>query len=321
MSGCRIRIRRFSPAHCHNDLGLATANSLAALRAGARQVECTINGLGERAGNTALEEVVMAIKTRGDFVDLRVNLDCSQIVPTSRLVSQITGFPVQPNKAIVGANAFAHESGIHQDGIIKHRQTYEIMRAQDVGWSTNRLVLGKHSGRNAFGKRLSELGYEFSAERLNQLFLDFKKLADRKHFIYDEDLHSLMGVQNGEEGFALHSAEVTTRTGERACAKVILSKNGEEFAEESFGNGPVNAVFDAIRKITHTNGELVLYSVNAITEGTDALGEVMVRLRENERIVNGAGSDLDVITASAKAYVRAVNLLKSAKASDAKTPL
>ena len=300
-------------AHCHNDLGLATANSLAALEAGARQVECTINGLGERAGNTALEEVVMAIKTRSDAMQLRVNIDCAQIVPASRLIAQITGFPVQPNKAIVGANAFAHESGIHQDGIIKYRQTYEIMRAEDVGWSTNRLVLGKHSGRNAFNQRLEALGYELTKQELTELFVAFKKLADRKHVIYDADLHALMGAGQTVEGFVLTSLEVSIRPKQKVHARVALRKNDQEFTSESMGNGPVDAVFDAIQQITETRASLALYSVNAITEGTDALGEVMVRLKENGRIVNGAGSDLDIIKASAKAYVHAINLLASAE--------
>ena len=300
-------------AHCHNDLGLATANSLAALQAGARQVECTVNGLGERAGNTALEEVVMAIRTRSDAMQLRVNIDCAQIVPTSRLVAQITGFPVQPNKAIVGANAFAHEAGIHQDGIIKYRQTYEIMRAEDVGWSTNRLVLGKHSGRNAFNQRLQALGYELTEQELNELFVAFKNLADHKHVIYDADLHSLMGTDTTVAGFVLEKLEVTIRHNQKTQAHVALSKNGQEFASEATGNGPVDAVFAAIKQITATRATLALYSVNAITEGTDALGEVMVRLKENGRIVNGAGSDLDIIKASARAYIHAINLLARAE--------
>lgn len=300
--------------HCHNDLGLAVANSLAGVEAGARQVECTINGLGERAGNAALEEIVMAVKTRGDILDLRSKIDTKQIVPTSKLVSQITGFPVQPNKAIVGANAFSHESGIHQDGIIKHRQTYEIMKAEDVGWSTNKLVLGKHSGRAAFNKRMQELGYNLSGDQLDELFVKFKKLADHKHTVYDADLHALSGSISVESksryAYALEYATIQTATNKQANAEVVLVKEGEQMKLTSSGNGPVDAIFAAINKITGCDASLVIYSVNAITEGTDAIGEVMVRLQKDGRIVNGVGSDLDVITASAKAYINAINLLQ-----------
>ncbi len=299
-------------AHCHNDLGLAVANSLAALGAGARQVECTINGLGERAGNAALEEIVMAVKTRKDFSGLDTDIDISQIVPISKLVSQITGFPVQPNKAIVGANAFAHEAGIHQDGVIKHRQTYEIMKAEDVGWHANKLVLGKHSGRNAFSKRMKELGYKLDGEELDNMFNSFKELADHKHTVYDEDLHSLSSstTRRNEHNYALKYVAINTQSNKKASAEVALSKEGKELKYESDGNGPVDAIFEAIRKITDCDASLVLYSVNAITEGTDALGEVMVRLQKNGRVVNGSGSDLDIITASAKAYINAINILQ-----------
>lgn len=299
-------------AHCHNDLGLAVANSLAALSSGARQIECTINGLGERAGNAALEEVVMAVKTRKDFCKLESDIDTKQIVPASKLVSQITGFPVQPNKAIVGANSFAHESGIHQDGIIKHRQTYEIMQAEDVGWHANKLVLGKHSGRNAFGKRMKELGYRLNDQEINSLFNRFKKLADHKHTVYDEDLHSLSGTENKhkENSYSLEYVTVKTETNKQALAKVVIVRDGKKLECQSKGNGPVDAIFEAIRKITGSKASLVLYSVNAITEGTDALGEVMVRLQKNGRVVNGSGADLDVVTASAKAYINAINTLQ-----------
>ena len=299
-------------AHCHNDLGLAVANSLAAIEAGARQVECTINGLGERAGNAALEEIVMAVKTRGDIIDLNSKIKTEQIVPTSKLVSQITGFPVQPNKAIVGANAFSHESGIHQDGVIKYRETYEIMQAEDVGWTTNKLVLGKHSGRAAFNKRMEELGYNLNPEELDELFVKFKKLADHKHTVYDEDLHALSSSINVESKnrYSLEYATISTETDKKANAEVVLTKEGKQMKLKGEGNGPVDAIFAAIKEITSCDASLVLYSVNAITEGTDAIGEVMVRLQQNGRIVNGSGSDLDVVTASAKAYINAINLLQ-----------
>ncbi|MBI5781310.1 MAG: 2-isopropylmalate synthase [Rhodocyclales bacterium] len=299
--------------HCHNDLGLAVANSLAAVLAGARQVECTINGLGERAGNAALEEIVMAVRTRQDAFPCDTRIDTTQIVPTSKLVSTITGFPVQPNKAIVGANAFAHESGIHQDGVLKHRETYEIMRAEDVGWSANKIVLGKHSGRRAFRARLEELGIEVSSEeQLNQAFARFKELADKKHEIFDEDLFALMAEEPapGEgERIRLVSAVIHSETGEAPHAKLTLAIDGKEYVTESDGSGPVDAAFKAIEALVHSGAELVLYSVNAITQGTDAQGEVTVRLSKGGRIVNGLGADTDIIVASIKAYLNALNKL------------
>ncbi|RMG52541.1 MAG: 2-isopropylmalate synthase [Gammaproteobacteria bacterium] len=299
--------------HCHNDLGLAVANSLAAVLNGARQVECTINGLGERAGNAALEEVVMAVRTRQDVFPCDTELDTTQIVPCSRLVSSITGFPVQPNKAIVGANAFAHESGIHQDGVLKQRETYEIMRAEDVGWTENRIVLGKHSGRNAFRTRLRELGIEFeSEEELNEAFARFKELADKKHEIFDEDLQALVTEANltlEYECYKLVSLHVCSETGERPQARVTLNINGEERTGESDGSGPVDAAFRAIESLASSGGELLLYSVNNITSGTDAQGEVTVRLKKNGFIVNGLGADTDIVIASAKAYINALNKL------------
>ncbi len=299
--------------HCHNDLGLAVANSLAAVLNGARQVECTINGLGERAGNAALEEVVMAVRTRQDVFPCDTDLDTTQIVPCSRLVSSITGFPVQPNKAIVGANAFAHESGIHQDGVLKQRETYEIMRAEDVGWSENRIVLGKHSGRNAFRTRLRELGIEFeSEEELNEAFARFKELADKKHEIFDEDLQALVTEANltlEYECYKLVSLHVCSETGERPRARVTLNIDGEERSGESDGSGPVDAAFRAIETLVDSGTELVLYSVNNITSGTDAQGEVTVRLKKNGYIVNGLGADTDIVIASAKAYINALNKL------------
>jgi 2-isopropylmalate synthase len=297
--------------HCHNDLGLATANSLAAVRNGARQVECTINGLGERAGNASLEEVVMAVRIRQDHFDCDTRLDTTQIVSCSRLVSGITGFTVQPNKAIVGANAFAHEAGIHQDGVLKSPETYEIMRAQDVGWSKNRMVMGKHSGRNAFRARLRDLGVSFeSEEELNAAFSRFKELADKKHEIFDEDLQALVTDTNldaANERVKLVSLRVCSETGETPKAHLTLAVDGEEKPGISVGGGPVDATFRAIETIVDTGSILKLYSVNAITSGTDAQGEVTVRLEKGGRIVNGQGADTDIVIASAKAYINACN--------------
>jgi len=297
--------------HCHNDLGLAVANSLSAVMNGARQVECTINGLGERAGNASLEEIVMAVRTRQDVFGCDTGLDTAQIVPASRLVSGITGFPVQPNKAIVGANAFAHESGIHQDGVLKNRETYEIMRAEDVGWSTNRMVLGKHSGRNAFRTRLNELGISFEAEEeLNDAFKRFKDLADKKHEIYDDDLQALVtdaSVEAENEHVKLVALKVCSETGETPDASVTLRFDGEEKQAHSEGGGPVDATFKAIESIVKSDSDLQLYSVNNVTNGTDSQGEVTVRLEKSGRIINGQGADTDIVIASAKAYINAVN--------------
>jgi 2-isopropylmalate synthase len=301
--------------HCHNDLGMAVANSLAAVMNGARQVECTINGLGERAGNASLEEVVMAVKTRRDIFPCDSRIDTTQIVPTSKLVSSITGYPVQPNKAIVGANAFAHESGIHQDGVLKHRETYEIMRAEDVGWNANKLTLGKLSGRNAFRNRLKELGIELEGEdALNAAFARFKELADKKSEIFDEDLHALVSdefVSETPEHFKLVYLHVCSETGETPHATVTVLENGAERRAEADGGGPVDASFKAIEQIASSGAELLLYSVNNITTGTDAQGEVTVRLSRGGRIVNGQGADTDIVIASAKAYLNALNKLHS----------
>ena len=300
--------------HCHNDLGLAVANSLAAVTAGARQIECTINGLGERAGNAALEEIVMAIKTRQDVLGVHTNIVTEQIVSTSRLVSGITGFPVQPNKAIVGANAFAHESGIHQDGVLKHRETYEIMSAQSVGWHTNRLSLGKLSGRNAFRTRLHELGIQLPGEsELNAAFARFKELADKKQEIFDEDLQALVSdtLSDVVERVKLVYLDVASRTGETPRAHVVLSVDGQERSANAEGSGPVDAAFRGIEEIIHSHAALQLYSVNAITQGTDSQGEVTVRLEKAGRIVNGNGADTDIVVASAKAYINALNLMQS----------
>lgn len=301
--------------HCHNDLGMAVANSLAAVQNGARQVECTINGLGERAGNASLEEIVMAIRTRQDIFTCDTRLDTTQIMNCSRLVSGITGFAVQPNKAIVGANAFAHESGIHQDGVLKNRETYEIMRAQDVGWSDNRIVLGKHSGRNAFRSCLKDLDIEFdSEEELNDAFSRFKELADKKHEIYDEDLRALVSESEAQletELYKLVSLKVCSETGETPEATIVMSVDGKEESATSTGSGPVDATFKAIEKIANSGTELKLYSVNNITTGTDSQGEVTVRLEQDGRIINGQGADTDIVIASAKSYIHALNLLEN----------
>ncbi len=303
--------------HCHNDLGVAVANSLAAVQKGARQVECTINGLGERAGNASLEEIVMAVRTRQDLFDCDTNIDTTQIVPASRLVSTVTGFPVQPNKAIVGANAFAHESGIHQDGVIKKRETYEIMRAEDVGWATNRMVLGKHSGRHAFQQRMKQLGFAFEAEEdLQSAFGKFKDLADRKHEIFDDDLIGLQvdaRVQQTDDRFELSSLSVISKTGFKSTAELSLSIDGKQIKSLAVGNGPVDASFRAIELVIKRTPSLELYSVNSITGGSDAQGEVSVRLRENGRVVNGHGADTDIVIASVKAYISAVNRLDSSE--------
>jgi 2-isopropylmalate synthase len=304
--------------HCHNDLGLAVANSLSAVLNGARQVECTINGLGERAGNAALEEIVMAVRTRRDLFSCDTRIDTTQIVPASRLVSNITGFPVQPNKAIVGANAFAHESGIHQDGVIKMRETYEIMRAEDVGWAANRMVLGKHSGRNAFRTRLSELDIEFKTEaELNDAFERFKDLADKKHEIFDEDLQALVteaGLEQADEKLKLVYLKVASETGTRPQASVTLNMNGVKKEARAEGGGPVDAAFKAIEAIVNSRSQLQLYSVSNITSGTDSQGEVTVRLEKAGRIVNGHGADTDIVIASAKAYLNALSKLVASTA-------
>ena len=298
-------------AHCHNDLGLAVGNSLAAIKSGVRQVECTINGLGERAGNASLEEIVMAVRTRQDAFECGTRIDTAEILNCSRLVSTITGFPVQPNKAIVGANAFAHESGIHQDGVLKHRETYEIMRAEDVGWNSNRIVLGKLSGRNAFRTRLKEIGIEFPRqEDLNSAFKRFKELADRKSEIYDEDLQALVKdaeTMTANERIKLVAMRTESETGEIPFAAVTLAIDGDERSSEESGDGQVDAAYRAVESIVGSGATVQLYSVNAITTGTDSQGEVIVRIERGGRIVNGHGADTDIIVASVKAYVNALN--------------
>ena len=282
---------------------------------GARQVECTINGLGERAGNCSLEEVVMAVKTRKDYFDLEVGIDTQHIVAASRMVSQTTGFVVQPNKAVVGANAFAHASGIHQDGVLKARDTYEIMRAEDVGWSANKIVLGKLSGRNAFKQRLQDLGVSLESEAdTNAAFARFKELADRKSEIFDEDILALVSEDNvhgDSEQYAFVSLAQHSETGERPHASVVFTVSGKEVRGESDGNGPVDASLKAIEAHVKSGAEMVLYSVNAISGSTESQGEVTVRLQNSGRVVNGVGADPDIVVASAKAYIAALNKLHS----------
>lgn len=302
--------------HCHNDLGMAVANSLAGVKiGGARQIECTINGLGERAGNCSLEEVVMAVRTRKDYFDMELGVDASQILAASRMVSQTTGFVVQPNKAIVGANAFAHASGIHQDGMMKARDTYEIMRAEDVGWSANKIVMGKLSGRNAFKQRLQELGVQMDSEAdINTAFAKFKELADRKSEIFDEDILALVSeesVVQSHDHFGFVSLAQHSETGELPEATVVMTIGGREVSGTANGNGPVDASLKAIEVHVKSGAEMVLYSVNAISGSTESQGEVTVRLQSTGRIVNGVGADPDIVVASAKAYLSALNKLQN----------
>lgn len=298
--------------HCHNDLGLAVANSLAAVRNGARQVECTINGIGERAGNASLEEVVMAIATRHDMFNLKTNIDTKQIYKTSRLVSRLTGIPVQPNKAIVGENAFAHEAGIHQDGILKKRITYEIMRPEDVGLKESKLVLGKHSGRHAFKERLKHLGHKLSDSEIDKAFGRFKVIADKKKTIYDEDLETIIEdeISTIPETFQLEYFNVTCGNQTVPTATIRLRKQKQMFEDAACGDGPVDAVYKTIDRITGITGRLIDYNIKAVTGGKDAIGEVNIKVRFSEgRIVSGRGSSTDIIEASARAYLNAINKL------------
>jgi len=297
--------------HCHNDLGLAVANSLAALREGARQVECTINGIGERAGNASLEEIVMNLKVRKDFYGLTTGIKTEEIYRTSRLVSEITGIRVQRNKAIVGANAFAHESGIHQDGVLKERTTYEIMRPEEVGWTGESMVLGKHSGRHAFKTRLAQLGYDqLSEQEINRLFERFKELCDKKKEIFDEDLYAIVEdeVFGSPEVYSLDYLGFTSGTSTVPTATVRLKKGDEYKMDASCGDGPVDAAFRAVQRITGVEAELVDYSLEAVTGGTDAVGQVSVAIRANGTRVRARGASTDIVTAS-KAYVNAINKL------------
>ncbi|MGE5809615.1 MAG: 2-isopropylmalate synthase [Nitrospirota bacterium] len=298
--------------HCHNDLGLAVANSLAAVLNGAGQIECTINGIGERAGNCSMEEIVMALKTRKDFYAADTRIHTEEITRSSRLVTKITGIPVQPNKAIVGANAFAHESGIHQDGLLKERTTYEIMRPESVGLVKTNLVLGKHSGRHTFRDRLRDMGYELSDDDLNKAFERFKRLADQKKEVFDEDLEAIVSdeMQQIQEVYVLRDLSAQSGTGMTPTATVELQVEGKTVKRTGSGDGPVDAVYRTIAAITGTKSRLDAYLVKGITGGTDALGEVTVKVEEEGKKVAGHGADTDIIVASAKAYVNALNKLE-----------
>jgi 2-isopropylmalate synthase len=299
--------------HCHNDLGLAVANSLAGVEGGARQIECTINGIGERAGNAALEEIVMAIKTRSDVLPYSVSVDASMLTRASKLVSAATSFPVQYNKAIVGRNAFAHESGIHQDGMLKHTQTYEIMTPASVGVRQTSLVMGKHSGRHAFVHKLEELGYQLGANQLEDAFTRFKALADKKKQIYDEDIEALVDeeIATAYDRIKVLSLTVIAGTMGPQSATLTLDIAGEHVTTQSTGNGPVDAIFKAIRALVPHEATLELYQVHAVTGGTDAQAEVSVRLAEGGRSFTAKGADPDTLVASAKAYLGALNKIMS----------
>ncbi len=298
--------------HCHNDLGLAVANSLESLRRGARQVECTINGIGERAGNASLEEVVMAVKTRSDFFNLTTNIKTTQIYKTSRLVSELTGFPVQPNKAIIGANAFRHESGIHQDGVIKMPITYEIMDPRTVGIPASSLVLGKLSGRHAFKERLAELGYSLSEEDFSRAFSAFKELADKKKEITDRDIESLVAQEQRSVSETYHLDRIQVSCGDRGiptAAVKLTTADGQVLADAALGTGPVDAVCKAINRLVGVPNVLTEFSVKSVTEGIDAIGEVLIRIESEGITYTGRGADTDIIVASAKAYMNALNRL------------
>lgn len=298
--------------HCHNDLGMAVANSLMAVEKGARQVECTVNGIGERAGNASLEEIVMALKTRRDYFTYRVDVISEQIYPTSRLLSTITGIPVPPNKAIVGANAFAHEAGIHQDGVLKEKTTYEIMRPESVGISQSTLVLGKHSGRHAFREKIKSLGYDLSEAHLNLAFQRFKEVADKKKQVFDEDIEAIIAdeILRIPDFYKLVNLNVVSGSVTVPTATVQLDIGGKILQEAGFGDGPVDAVYKTISKITKTKSRLIKFMVNAITSGTDAQGEVTVILEEGGTRVTGQGAHTDIIMAAAKAYVNGLNKLE-----------
>jgi len=313
--------------HCHNDLGMATANSLAAVEAGARQIECTINGLGERAGNTALEEVVMALKVRNDIMPYQTRIDTTKIMNISRRVATVSGFPVQYNKAIVGKNAFAHESGIHQDGMLKNAETFEIMRPADVGLTETNIVMGKHSGRAALRVKLKDLGYEMADNQLNDVFVRFKALADRKKEVYDDDLVALLRDASSDamhDRIQVRYLKVICGTESPQSAELVLSIDGVEKSVTATGDGPVDAAFKAVKSLFPHEARLQLYQVHAVTEGTDAQATVSVRMEENGKIVTGQSADTDTVVASTKAYVNALNRLlvrreKSAPDADIKT--
>jgi 2-isopropylmalate synthase len=299
--------------HCHDDLGMAVANSLAGIMGGARQVECTINGIGERAGNAALEEIVMAIQTRNDALPYYTNVESTMLMRASKLVSAVTSFPVQYNKAIVGRNAFAHESGIHQDGMLKHNQTYEIMTPESVGVKSTSLVMGKHSGRHAFREKLKELGYELGQNALEDAFTRFKGLADRKKVVYDEDIEALIDdeIMASHDRIKVVALTVIAGTSGPQRATLTLDLDGRHETREATGNGPVDAIFNAIHDVVPHEAKLSLYQVHAVTEGTDAQAEVSVKLEAEGRQFNGRGADPDTLVASARAYVHALNKLLS----------
>ena len=298
--------------HCHNDLGMATANALAAITGGARQIECTINGLGERAGNTALEEVVMALRVRNDIMPFKTMVDSTKLMNISRRVATVSGFQVQYNKAIVGKNAFAHESGIHQDGMLKSADTFEIMRPEDIGLSETNLVMGKHSGRAALRSKLKDLGYDLGDNQLKDVFVRFKALADRKKEVYDDDLLALVsdeGTNAANDTIQIKSLEVICGTEGPQTASLVLIIDKDEHKHKAIGDGPVDAVFKAIQALFPHQAQLQLYQVHAVTEGTDAQATVSVRMEENGKIVTGQSADTDTVVASAKAYVNALNKL------------
>ncbi|HAM53075.1 MAG TPA: 2-isopropylmalate synthase [Nitrospiraceae bacterium] len=311
----RIGDRAVISVHCHNDLGLAVANSLVAVMNGAGQVECTVNGIGERAGNCSMEEVVMNLATRKDFYQVSTNINTKEIIRTSRLLTRITGIPVQPNKAIVGANAFAHESGIHQDGLLKEKMTYEIIKPEDIGLKQTELVLGKHSGRHAFKERLRELGYDLSPDEIETAFKKFKHLADQKKDIFDDDIAALISeeVSKIPETYSLLDLSVSAGIHVKPTATMKL-KVGDRIVEKvAYGDGPVDAVYKAIADVTETKSNLLKFEVKSITGGTDALGEVLVSLEEDGKRVRGQGADTDILIAAAKAYINALNKLAARK--------
>ncbi len=297
--------------HCHNDLGLAVSNSLAGIEGGARQVECTINGIGERAGNASMEEIVMAIKTRKDILPFYTDINTKHIMNASRVLSAVTSFTVQPNKAIVGANAFAHESGIHQDGMLKHNRTYEIMNPESIGLNKSKLVLGKHSGRHAFKEKLKEMGYSLGDNYVNEAFKNFKELCDKKKEIFDKDIIALVDneVSQKDELIKLLNLQVTCGSTRNPKVKVVLNYKGNEVEKTETGNGPVDSIFNCINSLIKNSAKLELFLINAITKGTDAQAEVSVRLKENDISVSGTASDTDTMVASAKAYIIALNKL------------
>ena len=308
--------RAIVSVHCHNDLGLAVANSLEALKRGARQVECTINGIGERAGNASLEEIVMAIKTRQDFFNLTTNIDTTQIYKTSRLVSELTGFPVQPNKAIVGANAFRHASGLHQDGVIKMPITFEIMDPKTIGMPASSLVLGKTSGRHAFKERLAELGYSLNEEDFSRAFTAFKELADKKRDVTDKDIESLVAEEQRAVSEIYHLDRLQVSCGDRGiptAAVRLITPDGQVVADAALGTGPVDAVCKAIDRLVGVPNVLTEFSIKSVTEGIDAIGEVLIRIESEGVTYTGRGADTDIIVASAKAYTNALNRLLAAK--------